>query len=146
MPHRECTRTKTTRSVTIPESEESMRRHIIRKFREILKESDQARAPGTTVERQARWNIGSSPAISNAANAAAVASATATKAATRRAKLFKDAKVPHLPLVAAGGVTQLKKLAIGHFGIVWTEKGLRIAKGTREAWPDDFKFTKFQSA
>ncbi|KAJ7820807.1 hypothetical protein B0H14DRAFT_2599670 [Mycena olivaceomarginata] len=53
------------------------------KFREILKESDQARAPGTTVERQARWNIGSSPGTGNAANAAAVASATATKVRIR---------------------------------------------------------------
>ncbi|KAJ7907730.1 hypothetical protein B0H13DRAFT_1879354 [Mycena leptocephala] len=62
-------------SVTMPESEESMHRQILRKFHEILKESDQTRAPGTTVERQARWNIGSSTGTGNAANAAAVASA-----------------------------------------------------------------------
>jgi hypothetical protein len=77
-----CTRTKTTKSDAVPESEESTRRQILRKFREILKESDQARAPGTTVERQTRWNIGSNNGTGNAANAAAVASAVATKVRT----------------------------------------------------------------
>ncbi|KAJ6587364.1 hypothetical protein B0H10DRAFT_2234035 [Mycena sp. CBHHK59/15] len=123
-----CTRTKTMRSM--PKAEESMRRQILRRFHEILKESDQARALGTSVERKARWNMGStgSTGSGNAANAAAAASAVATKAATRRAKLFKDAKVPLLHLVTAGGVTPLKKLAVGDFGIVWTENGLRVAQ------------------
>ncbi|KAJ7814952.1 hypothetical protein B0H14DRAFT_2603776 [Mycena olivaceomarginata] len=121
-----CTRTKTTRS--IPETELSMRRQILRKFHEILKESEQARAPGTAVERQARWNIGSTSTTGNAANAAVVASATATKAATRRSKLFKEAKVPRYPLISVGGVSQLKKLAVGDFGIIWTENGLRVAQ------------------
>ncbi|KAJ6610874.1 hypothetical protein B0H10DRAFT_2193181 [Mycena sp. CBHHK59/15] len=101
-----CTRTKTTRPA--PDSEESIRRQLLRKFHEILKE-DQARAPGTAVERQVRW--------SGSANAA-----------TRRAKLFKAAKIPHLPLISAGGVNTLSNLAVGDFGIIWTETGLQIAQ------------------
>ncbi|KAJ6591963.1 hypothetical protein B0H10DRAFT_1960640 [Mycena sp. CBHHK59/15] len=48
-----CTRTKTTRPA--PDSEESIRRQLLRKFHKILKE-DQARAPGTAVECQVRWS------------------------------------------------------------------------------------------
>ncbi|KAJ7845022.1 hypothetical protein B0H14DRAFT_3685188 [Mycena olivaceomarginata] len=89
-----CTRTKTTK--LLPAAEETMRRQILRKFQELLKDSDQARTPSTAVERRARWNMGSMPAgAGNAANAAAVASAVASKAATQRTKLFKQAKVPH---------------------------------------------------
>ncbi|KAJ7611046.1 hypothetical protein DFH06DRAFT_1345723 [Mycena polygramma] len=109
-----------------PEQEKSIRREILRKFHEILKEDRHARAPGTAVERQVR--IGATTGTGNAANAAAVASAAATKAATRRAKLFKEAKVPQLPLISAGGVSKIQKLAIGDFGIVWTETGLRVAQ------------------
>ncbi|KAJ7865472.1 hypothetical protein B0H14DRAFT_2573892 [Mycena olivaceomarginata] len=119
-----CTRTKTTK--LLPAAEETMRRQILRKFQELLKDSDQARPPGTAVERRARWNLGSMPAgAGNAANAAAVASAVASK----RTKLFKQAKVPHFLQVSTGDVNQLKKLAIGDFGIVWTENGLMVAQG-----------------
>ncbi|KAJ6541137.1 hypothetical protein B0H10DRAFT_2392408, partial [Mycena sp. CBHHK59/15] len=69
-----CTRTKTTRPA--PDSEESIRRQLLRKFHEILKE-DQARAPGTAVERQVRWSGSVNVGACNAANAAAAASAVA---------------------------------------------------------------------
>ncbi|KAJ7865856.1 hypothetical protein B0H14DRAFT_3595881 [Mycena olivaceomarginata] len=118
-----CTRTKTTKSAPAPDSEESLRRQILRKFHDILKE-DQSRAAGSTTERKARWNIETTTGAGNAANAAAAA----TAAATRRAKLFKEQKIPRFPLVSTGGVTHLKKLQIGDFGIVWTETGLRIAR------------------
>ncbi|KAJ7504705.1 hypothetical protein B0H11DRAFT_1852265 [Mycena galericulata] len=121
-----CSRTKTSKTATAPDSEESIRRQILRKFHEILKE-DQSRALGSTVERQARWNTGTTVA-GNAANAAAAAATLAKGAATRRVKLFKDAKVPHFPLVSTGGISAFKKLAIGDFGIVWTETGLMIAQ------------------
>ncbi|KAJ7712478.1 hypothetical protein B0H14DRAFT_3018370 [Mycena olivaceomarginata] len=122
-----CTRTKTTKSAPAPDSEESLRRQILRKFHDILKE-DQSRAAGSTTERKARWNIGTTTGAGNAANAAAAATAVASKAATRRTKLFKEQKIPRFPLVSTGGVTHLKKLQIGDFGIVWTETGLRIAR------------------
>jgi predicted XRE-type DNA-binding protein len=51
------------------------------------------------------------------------------QAATQRTKLFKQAKVPHFLQVSTGNVNQLKKLAIGDFGIVWTENGLMVAQG-----------------
>ncbi|KAJ6615753.1 hypothetical protein B0H10DRAFT_2220086 [Mycena sp. CBHHK59/15] len=120
-----CTRTKTTRPA--PDSKESIRRQLLRKFHEILKE-DQARAPGTAVERQVRWSGSVNVGAGNAANAAAAASAVAKTAATRRAKLFKAAKIPHLPLISAGGVNTLSKLAVGDFGIIWMETGLQIAQ------------------
>ncbi|KAJ7433925.1 hypothetical protein B0H11DRAFT_1758325 [Mycena galericulata] len=73
-----CTRTKTTRSVGAPDSEESLRRQLLRKFHEILKE-DHSRAAGSTVERQARWGISPTTGAGNAANAAAVAASVASK-------------------------------------------------------------------
>ncbi|KAJ7890843.1 hypothetical protein B0H14DRAFT_2560969 [Mycena olivaceomarginata] len=123
-----CTHTKTTKP--LPDAEESMCRQILRKPQELLKDSDQARVPGTVVERCAHWNMGSVTAgVCNAANAAAVASAVASKAATQRTKLFKEAKVPHFLQVSTGDVNQLKKLVIGDFGIVWMENGLMVAEG-----------------
>ncbi|KAJ7659816.1 hypothetical protein DFH06DRAFT_1326841 [Mycena polygramma] len=111
-----------------PVSEESTRRKILRRYHELLKESDQTRGAGTTVERQARWQ--QKPAAGNAANAAAASAAVATKAATRRTKLFKEAKLEarHLAAVTNAGITHFKPLAIGDFGIIWTELGLRVGK------------------
>ncbi|KAJ7710348.1 hypothetical protein B0H17DRAFT_1190112 [Mycena rosella] len=111
------TRTKTTNSTTDSESEGSIRRQIFRKFHEIFKE-DQARAPGTAVERKVRWDMGTTAGPGNAANAATAAAAVAKTAATSRAKLFKAAKVSHYTLLSGGDVSQLQKLAIGDFGIV----------------------------
>ncbi|KAJ7488492.1 hypothetical protein B0H11DRAFT_2406543, partial [Mycena galericulata] len=74
-------------------SEESLRRQILRKFHEILKE-DQSRAVGTGVVRKARWETAPKTTAGNAANAAAAASTLANKAGTQRKKLFKDAKLP----------------------------------------------------
>ncbi|KAJ7175483.1 hypothetical protein C8R46DRAFT_1174476 [Mycena filopes] len=98
---------------------------ILRKYHELLKE-DQSKATGTAVERQARWTTDPKPA-GNAVNAAAAATA-ATRAATRRAKLFKEAKVPSrlLAVVKDAAVTHFKPLTIGDYGIVWTEAGLRV--------------------
>lgn len=83
-----CTRTKTSRAA--PESEESIRRQLLRKFHEILKE-DQARAPGTAVERHVRWNASVNVGAGNAANAAAAASAVATTVRSR----FCASYTPH---------------------------------------------------
>jgi hypothetical protein len=51
------------------------------------------------------------------------------QAVTQRTKLFKEAKIPHFLQVSTGDVKQPKKLAIGDFGIVWTENGLMVAQG-----------------
>ncbi|KAF7324216.1 hypothetical protein MSAN_02534100 [Mycena sanguinolenta] len=109
---------------------ESTRRQILRRYHELLKE-DQSKAVGTAVERQARWSTDPKPTAGNAANAAAAAAAVATKAATRRTKLFKDAKLapPLLKAVTNAGLTNFKPLLIGSFGIIWTELGLRVARG-----------------
>ncbi|KAJ6618077.1 hypothetical protein B0H10DRAFT_2379381 [Mycena sp. CBHHK59/15] len=125
-----CARIKHTNpDESLPVSEESTRRQILRKYHELLKE-DQARAVGTAVERKARWGTDPKPTAGNAANAAAAASAVATRAATRRTKLFKDAKLTarHLALVTNAGLTHFTQLAVGDFGIVWTELGLRVGK------------------
>lgn len=53
------------------------------------------------------------------------------QAATRRTKLFKEAKLQarHLTAVSNAGLTSFKPLVLGDFGIVWTERGLRVGKG-----------------
>ncbi|KAJ7783922.1 hypothetical protein DFH07DRAFT_764292 [Mycena maculata] len=110
-------------------AEESTRRQILRKFHEILKE-DQGRGVGTAVEREARWHTDTKPTVGNSANAALAATTLATKVATRRKKLFKDAKLAaqYLTVVENAGMNNFKKLAIGDFGIIWTESGLRVGK------------------
>ncbi|KAJ7110581.1 hypothetical protein C8R44DRAFT_934286 [Mycena epipterygia] len=125
-----CARIKHTNpQELLPVPEESTRRQILRKYHELLKE-DQARAVGTAVEREARWRTDPKPTAGNAANAAAAASAVATRAATRRTKLFKEAKLTarHLALVTNAGLTHFTQLAVGDFGIIWTELGLRVGK------------------
>ncbi|KAJ6522433.1 hypothetical protein DFH09DRAFT_1421922 [Mycena vulgaris] len=123
-----CCRTSKSRSDGQTESVESTRRQILREFHEILKEHDQTRGVGTTVERQVRWTSNSKPAAGNSANAAAAAANVASKAATRHKKLFKDANVPRFELVATARLTHFHKLSISDFGIVWTQAGLRIAQ------------------
>ncbi|KAJ6548850.1 hypothetical protein B0H19DRAFT_1074654 [Mycena capillaripes] len=108
---------------------EFMRRQILRRYHELLKE-DQSKAVGTAVERQARWSTEPKPTAGNTANAAAAATAVATKAAARRTKLFRDAKLapPLLEAVKNARLTHFKPLVIGNFGIIWTELGLRVGR------------------
>lgn len=57
-------------------TEESVRRRILRRFHEILKE-DQTRAVGTGAVRKAHWETDPKPAAGNSANAAAAATSVA---------------------------------------------------------------------
>ncbi|KAJ7039794.1 hypothetical protein C8F04DRAFT_949367, partial [Mycena alexandri] len=75
---KKCTRTKTTKS--LPEAEVSIRRQILHKYQELLKESEKTQAAGTSVERRARWNMAPiTTGAGNSANAAVAASAVASK-------------------------------------------------------------------
>ncbi|KAJ6608849.1 hypothetical protein B0H10DRAFT_2438833 [Mycena sp. CBHHK59/15] len=116
-----CRTSQTPRSDAQKESPESTRGQILQQFHVILKEHDQTRGVGTTLERQARWTTNLKPAAGNSANAAAASVVVASKAATRRKKLFNDANVPRFELVATAGLTHFQKLTLNDFGIVWTE-------------------------
>lgn len=140
----------------------TLRRRIIRKFHEALRESQDEQAVGTGKERSARWQANHAPGgrdgkidgtaapelvSGNSANAALAASAVAKKvwlrifyiysisnnnvaqAATRRKNIFAKAMVPRQGLVYNARVTALKPLKLGDYGIIFTEKGLRVGKG-----------------
>ena len=139
-------RTRTSKSTAAEDSELTIKQQIIRRMREVLKEQDE-HAVGTGYERSARWGV--ADGAGNSANAAAAAVTVAKQvcfhelanfhyftdlsciqqAAIRRNEIFKKANVPCLSEVKNARVTMLRPLRINDYGVVFTEHGLRVARG-----------------
>ncbi|GLB37771.1 hypothetical protein LshimejAT787_0408220 [Lyophyllum shimeji] len=120
----------------------SIRRQVIRKFEEALKEVQDERAVGTGSERVIRWrhsapggrdgeiegeHEGLLPA-GNTANAAVAAAAVAKTAATRRKNVFTTARVPCLQDILDARVTTFRPLQVHDYGIIYTDNGLRVGQ------------------
>ncbi|CAK5278486.1 unnamed protein product [Mycena citricolor] len=110
-------------------------RQLVRKLNAALREQ-QEQAVGTGAERGLRWRnsapggrgVGDKRKAGNSENAAATATALARAAATKRKKVFIDAKVPNLSEVIDARISMIRPLLPGQYGFVFTSQGLMVGK------------------